>query len=157
MGALITVAIPARVTGGQFAVIEHVVPPAGGPPPHTHTVTEFLYVLEGIFDVWVDDLDHPVQVEMGAAIVVPPGVPHTTRNADAQAGRLLSLYLPGGDEGFFLDAGIPVADLPEIPDMNAPADMSGMDIGRITALAERYGMQLIPVAPPPRGNRERSY
>lgn len=148
MGALVTIAVPADATGGRVAVIEHVVPPTGGPPPHTHTVCEILYVLDGEFDVWLDDLTTPTRAATGATIVVPPDVPHTTRNAGERAARLLSLYLPGGDEGFFAAMGTPVDALPAPPDLNTPPDLSGLDIARVRAVAAQYGMHLIPPAPP---------
>lgn len=144
MGALVTIIAPSEATGGQFAVSEHLVPPGGGPPPHAHTVHEFLYVLEGAFDIWLGDLNAPTRAAAGAAIVVPPGVAHTTRNAGERAGRLLSLYAPGGDEAFFLAIGTPVADLPALPDMDQPPDLSGLDPARVRALAEQYGMRLVP-------------
>lgn len=143
MGALVTVVVPASATGGRFAVIEHDVPPTGGPPPHTHTTCEFLYVLDGEFDVWMGDVAEPIRSGTGASIVVPPGTPHTTRNAGERAGRLLSIYAPGGDEGFFLDIGTPTANLADLPDLNVPPDLSGLDIARVQALAERYGMRLV--------------
>jgi quercetin dioxygenase-like cupin family protein len=147
MGALVTIMARAEATNGRFSVSEHVVPPGGGPPPHPHAVHEFLYVLEGAFDVWLDDLTAARRVTAGAAILVPPGVAHTTRNAGERAGRLLSLYAPGGDEGFFLAIGTPAADLPalpDLPDMDQPPDLSGLDPARVQALAERYGMRLVP-------------
>lgn len=42
------IVIPGEETGNSYAVIEMVVPPGGGPPPHSHPlVQETFYVLEG--------------------------------------------------------------------------------------------------------------
>lgn len=149
MGALVTITVPAAATGGRCSVTEHVVPPGGGPPPHTHTVYEVLRVLDGVFDVWLDDLTTPTHAEAGATIVVPPCTPHTTRNAGTRAARLLSIYAPGGDEGFFREIGTPAAALPVLPDLDQPADLSGLDVARVQVLAERYGMRLVPAGTPP--------
>src|SRR4029079_4615859 len=42
-------------TGGAFALIEVLVPPQSGPPPHLHRPEdEAFYVLEGEFEVHID-------------------------------------------------------------------------------------------------------
>lgn len=147
MGALVKIIIPASATGGQFALVEHTVPPRGGPPPHTHTVYEAMFILAGTFDVWVGDLEKPSRVGEGASLLVAPGTPHTTRNAGETAARLLSLYAPGGDERFFLEVGTPLTELATVPDMNTQPDLSALDVERVRVLAAKYGMRLIDHSP----------
>ena len=56
VGDLYTVKASGADTGGAFALIEVLVPPQSGPPPHVHSrEDEAFYVLEGEFEVHVDD------------------------------------------------------------------------------------------------------
>lgn len=144
MGELISIIVPATLTDGQFSLIEHIVPPNGGPPPHTHETFETLYVLEGVFDVWQGELATATRADAGAIIFVPPGVAHTTRNAGSVAGRTLSAYAPGGIEAFFRAVGAPTSDEAALPDLNRPPDLSGLDPVQLQLLAERHGMRLVP-------------
>jgi mannose-6-phosphate isomerase-like protein (cupin superfamily) len=143
MGALVTIIVPSAATNGRFSVSEHVVPPTGGPPAHTHSGFEYLHVLEGTFDVWVGDLETAIPSGVGATIFVPPGVPHTTRNSGTGPGRQLSIYVPGGDDEFFRAIGVPVSDGATLPDLRQPPDLSGLDPARIQALAAQFGMHLV--------------
>ena len=148
LGSLVTIIVPSTATGGRFAVIEHVIPPSSGPPLHTHTGYEYLHIIEGTFDTWIHDPDTPIPSAPGSTILVPPGVPHTTRNVGARAGRMLSIYAPGGDEDFFRAAGTPLAELPAPPDLHGPPDLSRLHLDRIEALAAQFGMRLVGRATP---------
>jgi mannose-6-phosphate isomerase-like protein (cupin superfamily) len=138
----VRIKLAAPATGGAFAVIEHRVPPQGGPPPHTHRETELLYILSGSFAAIVGS--EQSGVEAGTLIHVPPETVHTTRNIGRRAGRQLSIYLPGGGEGFFREAGTAVTNPDMLPDLDEPANLSGIDMSRIVALAARYGMRVTP-------------
>lgn len=140
LGAHVNIKVPAAATGGAFAVIEHVVPPQGGPPPHTHPETELLYILSGSFSVVVGE--DRSEVGPGTLIYVPPETIHTTRNVGTRAGRQLSLYLPGGGEGFFREAGTAVTSLDQLPDLDQPVSFAGIDMSRIVRLAAQYGMRV---------------
>jgi quercetin dioxygenase-like cupin family protein len=140
LGGHVNIKIPSEATGGAFAVVEHVIPPNGGPPPHTHVETELLYVLSGTFEVVVG----PTRTTVGSGTVihVPRGTVHTTRNVGDSAGRQLSIYLPGGGEGFFREAGTPVVSGQVLPDFAQPANLEGVDMGLLMATAARYGIQI---------------
>ncbi len=140
LGTHVNIKVPAEATGGAVAVIEHTIPPQGGPPTHTHVETELLYILSGHFAVVVGSEQR--EAGPGTVIHVPPGTPHTTRNIGPCAGRQLSVYVPGGSEGFFREAGTPVAGPEELPDLDEPADLTGVDLPRILALANKYGMNV---------------
>jgi quercetin dioxygenase-like cupin family protein len=144
MGAHVNIMLPASATGGAVAVIEHRVPPGGGPPPHTHPETELLYILSGTFAAMVGSEQR--EVEAGTLIHVPPGILHTTRNIGSHAGRQLSLYLPGGAEGFFREVGRAVTSADILPDFDQPAHLTGTDMSHIAVLAARYGMDVQPDA-----------
>lgn len=140
LGSHVNIKVSAEATGGAFAVIEHTVPPQGGPPPHTHGEAELLYILSGQFEVVVGSAQ--LEAGPGTVIHVPPGIPHTTRNVGQRAGRQLSVYVPGGSEGFFREAGAPVTGPQDLPDLDEPADLTGVDMPRILALANKYGMNV---------------
>jgi quercetin dioxygenase-like cupin family protein len=140
----VTIRVPSEATGGAFAVMEHVFPPQGGPPPHTHEETELLYVIEGTFAVRVGEEQGTAGA--GTLIHVPPRAVHTTRNVGERAGRQLSIYLPGGGEGFFREIGEPVDAAHPVPDMNQPGSVPSVDRARLLELASRYGMQVVPAA-----------
>ena len=55
VGDLYTVKASGRETGGAFCLIEVIVPPESGPPPHIHSrEDEAFYILEGQFKISID-------------------------------------------------------------------------------------------------------
>jgi quercetin dioxygenase-like cupin family protein len=56
VGDLYTIKASGKDTGGAFTLIEVMVPPLSGPPPHVHRrEDEAFYVLEGEFEVQIDN------------------------------------------------------------------------------------------------------
>src|SRR3954453_9140981 len=109
VGDLYTVKAGGEDTGGAFALIEVLVPPQSGPPPHIHRrEDEAFYVLEGEFEVHVD----------GRRLVAGPGTwgtlakrsPHYFRNVGPAPAKMLILATPAGLDRFFLEAGRPATD-----------------------------------------------
>ena len=137
MGNLVTIRVPGDATDGAYSVIEHDVPPEAGPPPHSHTHTEVLTVLDGEFEFILGQ--EMSRAGAGETVVVPPNTVHTTSNVGDRAGRLLSIYAPAGSWGFFPAAGTPLAET-EAPDLNRPVDLAGLDMERILALATEHGI-----------------
>ncbi len=125
LGTTATIKIAAAQTGGRLAVTEHEVPRDVGPPPHVHRAEdELLYLLEGTFDVVVGD-STVESAPAGSCILVPQGTVHTTRCTSSR-GRLLSVYVPGGSEGFFREVG--AIDQTDRPALMALADRWGMTV-----------------------------
>jgi mannose-6-phosphate isomerase-like protein (cupin superfamily) len=87
----------------DFLVAEFTANPGfTGPRPHLHRVHEELfYVLDGVFDFFVED--QTVRVGAGAFVVVRPGVLHDFRNAGAAPARWLGIVAPGGLERYFTE------------------------------------------------------
>lgn len=146
LASLATIKIPAEATGGAFSVTRHVVPPQGGPPPHTHPETEVIFVVDGTFDVVVGG--ERTTAGAGTILHVPPGTAHTTRNVGARAGTQISIYMPGGGEGFFREIGTVIAGPGEAPDLDRPAPLEGVDMARVRQLAAKYGMVVVPPGAP---------
>ncbi|MFP4057584.1 MAG: cupin domain-containing protein [Candidatus Brocadiia bacterium] len=91
-----------RLTGARrmtFALVE--LAPGQGHDRHDHPDTEeIIYVVSGEGEQTVDDAG-PVAVRAGAAVFVPDGAPHSTRNTGQGTLRLLVVYAPTGPEDVF--------------------------------------------------------
>jgi len=85
----------------NFLVAEFTADPGfPGPRPHLHRVHEELfYVLDGVFDFFLDD--QTVRLGAGALVTVPPGVLHDFRNPGERPARWLGIIAPGGLERYF--------------------------------------------------------
>ena len=108
--------------------------PAGmGPPPHTHTGGESVYVLEGRIDYHIGG--ETIEGGPGSFFHVPAG---TVENFEpTEETRLLVTYTPGGIDKFFAEAGEP-AQTREIP----PPPSLPPDVERIAEIGARYGVDL---------------
>jgi quercetin dioxygenase-like cupin family protein len=70
-------------------------PPGTFVPPHVHpTQDEFIYVLEGTFDLQLGTAR--VQAKVGDLVRMPRGVPHAYYNNQAVPARALFWVSPGG-------------------------------------------------------------
>jgi quercetin dioxygenase-like cupin family protein len=125
----------AEDTAGAYMLMERLVAPQCGPPPHRHAqIDESLYILEGEFSVSLGD--RTLRGTPGAHIHVPRGTVHAFQNISAGTGRMLSLFLPAGIERYFQEAGYLVGD-PSAP----PIPVSAEDVQRLIALGPKYGIE----------------
>ncbi|MGV9307012.1 MULTISPECIES: cupin domain-containing protein [unclassified Nonomuraea] len=101
-----------ELTGGAMGMLESADPPGFSTVLHTHEVAELWYILEGHYDYHV--AGRWLSAEAGAVVFVPPGCPHGLR-AGPSGGRKLTIFVPGGTEGFFRDIHrrAEAGDLPE--------------------------------------------
>jgi quercetin dioxygenase-like cupin family protein len=87
-------------TNGRYTLWEAIVPPGGGPPPHTHSrEEEGFYVLEGEITFTVGD----------QRLVAGAGTPHAFKNESGQAARMLMSVAPAGLEKMFFEFGVPLS------------------------------------------------
>jgi quercetin dioxygenase-like cupin family protein len=87
-------------TSGVVTVMETVKEPGDvGPPRHRHSATETFYVLEGEMTFLVGE--EVIRAARGTCLVVPGGLVHTMRNTGGTLARLLTVFVPGGLEGYF--------------------------------------------------------
>jgi mannose-6-phosphate isomerase-like protein (cupin superfamily) len=106
-----TIRLTAAMTGGRFGLLDVVLPPGAGTPPHVHArEDEFFRVLSGRLGFWCGD-EHVV-LEEGGCIWLPRGVPHRFENVGHTDACAMVIVTPGGFEGFFLDV---AARAPEGP------------------------------------------
>ncbi|TKC01250.1 cupin domain-containing protein [Pedobacter cryotolerans] len=100
--------ISGEQTNGNYAVIEMVVPPGGGPPPHAHPDTqEMFHVLEGEIEFKTETGKHTV-TENGFVNIPLGGAVHCFKNNSTANVRLLCTVIPAGLEKLFEEIGTPV-------------------------------------------------
>lgn len=137
-GDVYTVKLSGAETNGRCAVLEFVVPPGGGPPPHTHTrEDEAFYVTEGELSFTVGG-ERQV-VGPGGFACPPRGVPHSFTNNGTTPAKAVVVLAPAGLEEMFFETGRPWDDATRFPGPPSPEE-----IERIKAAAPRYGILLAP-------------
>lgn len=95
-------------TDNAYAVIEMVVPPGGGPPPHAHRLTqEMFYVLEGEVE-FKTEAGKSVLAAGGFVNIPFGGAIHCFKNVSGSVARLLCTVVPAGLEKIFEAIGTPV-------------------------------------------------
>jgi len=121
-------------TGGQYALLEAVVLPGGGPPPHIHSrEDETFYVQEG--EITFYSGEERIVGKPRTCIHMPRGNKHRFKNETDQPAKLLFSLIPAGLEGMFLEGGRELAD-DELPDPPSPEE-----IERLLKIADRYGIE----------------
>ena len=140
VGDLYTVKASGEDTGGAFALIEVVVPPQSGPPPHRHSrEDEAFYVLEGEFEVHLDE--QRLTAGPGSWIQMAQGSLHHFKNIGTTPAKMLILATPAGLDRFFLEAGREATDTSPESGAATPEDKE-----RLLAVAPKYGIE---IPPPP--------
>jgi mannose-6-phosphate isomerase-like protein (cupin superfamily) len=67
--------------------------PGYATPLHWHPYVEYLFVLHGIMEAWLDgQQDHPARLHAGDMIALPACTPHIFRNAGEGELRLLGIH-----------------------------------------------------------------
>lgn len=131
----VTTKAVAADTGGAYSLFETRTAPGQGTPPHRQRhEEESFYVLEGTYAFLIGD--RSVEVGAGGYAFVPRGTIHAFTNVGDVPARMLILVTPGGlHEQFFVELGEPV---------DAPLPAGPPDVERIVAVAEKYGMEILP-------------
>jgi quercetin dioxygenase-like cupin family protein len=135
LGGLYEVKASSEETGGAMTVMEMLLPPGMGPPPHTHPGDESVYVIEGHLRYHIAGQTH--EGGAGAFFYIPAGTVENFEPVGDAPSRILVVYTPGGVEKFFAEAGerAPARELPPPP--SEPPDMAKM-----AEIASRYGMDI---------------
>jgi quercetin dioxygenase-like cupin family protein len=136
VGDLYTVKSSGRETRGAFCLIEVAVPPQSGPPPHVHQrEDEAFYILDGVFQVNIDD--QQLTAGPGSWVRLAKGSLHHFKNIGDSVGKMLILATPAGLDEFFLEAGR-AAD-PKAPEAGAATNA---DVQRLLQVAPKYGIEV---------------
>lgn len=131
VGDTYTTLLSGAATGGAFTLLEAVVMPDAGPPPHAHHGEEETFVLlDGQMSFTVDATTYDATV--GTVLLVPRNVAHSYRNTGDGPAKMLFLYSPPGMDGMFPELGRP-GRRGAIPPPLDPADITAM-----AGVAEKY-------------------
>src|SRR3954470_24215559 len=129
LGGLYEVKVSSEESDGELTIMEMTLPAGMGPPPHTHTGGESVYVVEGRIRYHIDGETH--EGGAGSTFYIPEG---TVENFEPlEETRLIVAYTPGGIDGFFAEAGEPAARRMVPPPPEGPPDVE-----RLTEIGERY-------------------
>jgi len=136
LGDVYTLKITGAQTGGAYALMDVVVQPGNGVPPHVHTrEDEAFYILEGELAFTIGG--RALTARPGDLLHGPRGVSHCFQNRGATRARMLCLVLPAGFEHFFAELGTP------LPGPNAPpVPPASEEMRKVIELAPRYGLQI---------------
>lgn len=134
------IVISGKETNGAYAVIEMLVPPGGGPPPHAHINTqEMFYLMEGELEFKTEAGKSIIKA--GGFVNIPfGGAIHCFKNISKEAARMLCTVVPAGLEDVFREIGIPAqpGEFLPVPEMTEERKilLKGVD--------EKYGQQTYP-------------
>lgn len=130
LGVRITPKVVAEDTNGAFSLIEQVVQPGGGSPPHIlHRDDKVIYVIEGEFAILLGN--ETVTATAGSCAIIPKGVLHNFKNVGASAGKILVSLTPGGHEKF-------LRDLSQVAQAGPP------DRDKMMAIGKNYHVEIVP-------------
>src|SRR5476649_669673 len=135
VGDTYTMLLSGADTDGRYCLIDMLIPPGGGPPPHRHDFEESFTLLEG--EIEATFRGKKFVVRTGETVNIPANAPHSFTNAAKEPARLLCLCSPAGQEELFLAIGVRVATRttpPPKPDEAVTAEMKS----RIAALLPKF-------------------
>ena len=122
-------------TNGKYALIEALVGPGGGPPPHVHSrEDEGFYILEGEITFTING--ERVVATAGMFANMPVGTPHSFKNEGSRPARMLVSVAPAGLEKMFMEIGVPLAE-----GATTPLPPTREDIEKLLAIAPKYGIE----------------
>ena len=107
VGDTYTILFTGKDTAGRYCLIDMLVPPGGGPPPHRHDFEEMFSILEGKIEFTFRGAK--IALQAGETANIPANAPHQFRNVSGLPARLLCLCSPAGQEEFFMALGVPLA------------------------------------------------
>ena len=142
-GGTYTILVTGKETGGRYSLIDMLVPPGGGPPPHRHDFEEMFTILDG--EIELNFRGEAQRASAGWTVNIPANAPHQFHNISDHPVRLLCICSPAGQEEFFAKVGIPVATRTTPPPPLDPAAQTEF-ISRVKALAPQYKTELLPSA-----------
>jgi quercetin dioxygenase-like cupin family protein len=123
-------------TNGEYALLEAIVHPGGGPPPHVHSREgEGFYVFEGEVTFTVNG--ERVVATAGTFANMPVGTPHAFKNEGDRPARMLISVAPAGLEKMFFEIGVPLDE-----GATTALPPTHEEIERLLAAAPRYGIEI---------------
>jgi quercetin dioxygenase-like cupin family protein len=139
-GNVYTILVSGEDTDGRYCLIDMIVPPGGGPPPHRHDFEEMFTLLEGELEFVFRG--QVTAVRAGSTVNIPANAPHAFRNASSATAHMLCLCALAGQDAFFLEVG------DRLPSRTAPPPQlddaqKAERAAKIKALAPKYRTELL--------------
>ena len=123
-------------TNGKYALLEALVPPGGGPPPHVHSrEEEGFFILEGEITFTVNG--EKIVAKAGTFANMPVGTPHSFKNVSGQPAKMLISVAPAGLEQMFMEVGVPLAE-----GATTALPPTKEEIEKLFEVAPRYGVEI---------------
>ena len=123
-------------TNGMYTLIEALVGPGGGPPPHVHSrEEEGFYILEGEITFTING--ERVVATAGMFANMPVGTPHSFKNESNKPAKMLVSVAPAGLEKMFMEVGVPLAE-----GATTALPPTREDIEKLLAIAPKYGIEI---------------
>jgi quercetin dioxygenase-like cupin family protein len=140
VGDTYRIVISGKQTAGEYAVIDMLIPPGGGPGPHAHAgIHEMFYVVAGNIDFKTEAGKYAAKP--GSLVNIPKGGEvHSFKNNSNETAHLLCTVIPAGLDEFFEEIGAPVAAGTFLP----PPAWNEEELKKIIQLAEKRGQKLYP-------------
>jgi quercetin dioxygenase-like cupin family protein len=141
VGDTYRILVTGKETGWSFATIDMLIPPGGGPGPHSHAdFHETFYVIDG--EVEVKSEASVYTAKKGSYVVIPKGgIVHYFKNKTDKTAHLLCTVVPSGLEEMFTEIGKPVAHGTFLP----PPSMDPETLNKLIQIAEKHGQKVYPV------------
>ena len=140
VGDTYTILLSGNDTDGRYCLIDMLIPPGGGPPPHRHDFEESFTLLEGKIEAVFRS--QKIILRAGETISIPANAPHSFTNASGEPARLLCMCTPPGQEEFFIAVGSPLGSRTEAPAI-LEGDALAAFISRSKTLAPQYHTELL--------------
>jgi quercetin dioxygenase-like cupin family protein len=139
-GGTYTILLSGDQTGGRYTLIDMLVPPGGGPPPHRHDFEEMFTILDG--EIELTFRCEKTRAGAGSTVNIPANAPHSFKNISDRPARLLCMCTPAGQEVFFMAVGDAV-DSSTAPPPKLSNEERAERMARAKALAPQYRTELL--------------
>lgn len=139
-GGTYTILVSGEDTGGRYSLIDMLVPPGGGPPPHRHDFEEMFTILDGEIELTFRGEAH--RANAGSTVNIPANAPHAFKNTSDKPARLLCMCTPAGQEEFFMAVGDPIDSRAARPPKLSPAEQAER-MQRAKLLSAKYRTELL--------------
>jgi quercetin dioxygenase-like cupin family protein len=140
VGDTYRIVIGIEQTNGAYALVDMLIPPKGGPPPHSHVnFQEAFYIIDGEIEVITKERKYTST--RGSYVNIPFNGPvHKFTNKTDKNAHILCFTTPAGMEKMFEEIGKPVAPGAFLP----PPQMTPEEQKQVQSIAEKYGQKLYP-------------
>lgn len=139
-GGTYTILVTGEETHGRYCLIDMLVPPGGGPPPHRHDFEEMFTILEGEVDLTFRG--HTQRAATGWTVNIPANAPHSFKNKSDKPARLLCMCAPAGQDEFFMAVG-DMVDSRTAPPPKLSRVEQAERVQRAKELSARYRTELL--------------